>query len=405
MNRIMNPWPMLRADLQALRWTAAAVIALIALAVGVSLSMLLIERGLRQSSARAAEDFDLLIGAAGSQTQLVLSAVYLQLEALPLVDGGLLAKLEGDRRVRAVAPLAFGDLADGYPIVGTTPDFATRWGKLVISEGRMFTGAREAVLGADVALPLGAAITPIHAVAGVTHRPGVRSEGAEEHAHAGVAYIPVGRLPRLNSPWDRAVLVPVESVWEVHGLWPRTLHPAPGVPAIVVKPSSVADAYALRAEHRRGATMALFPAEVLVSLYGVIGDAQSLMLAVSILNAGMTFAAILLLLWTINGLRARRYAVLRALGAPRLYIFALVWLNAAALLITGSVLGIALSLAAARIAGAWAAGLTGLDISAGLSPSDVGLVILMVFAGSVLALAPAYLASREAPLNGLRAGS
>ena len=44
-------------------------------------------RALREGSARAADAFDLLIGAPGSETQLVLTSVYLQPASLDLIDG------------------------------------------------------------------------------------------------------------------------------------------------------------------------------------------------------------------------------------------------------------------------------------------------------------------------------
>jgi putative ABC transport system permease protein len=162
----MNPIPMVRADLLALRWVAWAVILLVALAVAIGVAIGAQERALRQSSAQAAADFDLLIGAPGSQTQLVLTSVYLQPDALPLMDGDILNTLATDPRVRAAAPIAFGDIFRGYSVVGTSVDFASRWGRLTPTEGRLFRSEGEAVLGADVKLPLGATITPSHQIAG-----------------------------------------------------------------------------------------------------------------------------------------------------------------------------------------------------------------------------------------------
>jgi hypothetical protein len=95
----MNPWPMVLADLRALRWTAPAIILLVALAIASGVAIGAQEQALRQGSARAADDFDLIIGAPGSQTQLLMSAVYLQPDALPLVDGRILKALAQDERV------------------------------------------------------------------------------------------------------------------------------------------------------------------------------------------------------------------------------------------------------------------------------------------------------------------
>src|SRR5262249_51201605 len=138
-----------------------------------------------------------------------------QPDAITLVDGGLLNTLAQDPRVRAAAPIAFGDSLHGHPIVGTTPAFAGRWGRLGPSEGRLFAREGEAVIGGGVPLRLDEEITPSH---GVASRPGMPSEDEASHRHEGVRYRVVGRLPRLGTPWDGAILVPIESVWETHGL-------------------------------------------------------------------------------------------------------------------------------------------------------------------------------------------
>jgi hypothetical protein len=56
------------------------------------------------------------------------------------------------------------------------------------------------------------------------------------------------------------------------------------VPTLVVKPRMVAGAYALRAQYRQGGTMAVFPAEMLVSLYRTLVDMRDVLVIASALN-------------------------------------------------------------------------------------------------------------------------
>lgn len=405
----MNPWPVVIADLRALRWVAWLTPLLIAVAVAIGVGLSAQEAALRQSTARAADDFDLLIGAPGSQTQLVLTAVYLQPDALPLIDGGLLNALARDPRVRAAAPIATADSVRGHPVVGTTAAFAGRWGRLAPSEGRLFAREGEAVVGADVGLALGATITPAH---GVAWRPGraTATEDEARHRHDGVRYTVVGRLPRLGTPWDNAILVPIESVWETHGFGnghaaeDATLGPpfdarkVPGIPAIVVKPRAVADAYALRALYRQGGTMAFFPAEILVNLYKTLGDLRDVLVIATVLNDVLIFSATAMLLLALAGLRRRRYAVLRALGASRAYILLSVWLGAALILAAGCVLGFGLGAGAAWLTGRLVEHQTGLALAVGLGWPEVLSVLGLIGAGSLLALVPA-LASFRVPVD------
>jgi putative ABC transport system permease protein len=405
----MNPWPVVIADLRALRWVAWLTPLLIALAVAIGVGLSAQEAALRQSTARAADDFDLLIGAPGSQTQLVLTAVYLQPDALPLIDGALLNALARDPRVRAAAPIAIADSVRGHPVVGTTPAFAGRWGRLAPVEGRLFAREGEATIGADVDLAIGATITPAH---GVAWRPGKAGETGDEaqHRHEGVRYTVVGRLPRQGTPWDTAILVPIESVWETHGFGnghaaedaalgpPFDSTKVPGVPAIVVKPRAVADAYALRAQYRQGGTMAFFPAEILVNLYKTLGDLRDVLVAATLLNDVLIFSATAMLLLALAGLRRRRYAVLRALGASRGYILLCVWLGAALLLAAGCLLGLGLGAGAAWLAGRLVEQRTGLALAVGLGWPEVLSVLGLIAAGSLLALVPA-LASFRVPVD------
>lgn len=432
----MNPWPMVLADLRALRWTAPAIMLLVALAVATGIAIGAQERALRQGSARAADDFDLIIGAPGSQTQLLMSTVYLQLEALPLVEGRVLKVLAQDERVGNFAPVAFGDVSRGYPVIGTTADFAGRWGRIKPSEGRLFSAEGEAVLGADVVYRLGDKIEPSHGVAGHTSKPGQTDEEERGHKHEGHGYTAVGRLPRLGSPWDRAILVPIESVWEIHGLgnghateqarsdspfWhagsnasdgrhpeetrigpPFDAKRVPGVPAIVVKPKSVAGAYALRAQYRQGGTMAFFPAEVLVSLYGALGDMRDILVVASASNAVLILASVVLLLIAVNGLRRRRYATLRALGAPRSYVLLVTWIGTIVLIAAGCVTGLLLGVVGTYAISGIVSARTGLSLSPVPGAGELAQAGLLCLLGSLLALLPAVISYRSPIITALR---
>ncbi len=97
------------ADLRRLWIGGAVVVLLVALATALGVAVTLQERSLRLGSARAADKFDLIVGRAGSETQLVLSSIFLQAAPLPLIDGSVLTKLSADPRVDWAAPVGFGD--------------------------------------------------------------------------------------------------------------------------------------------------------------------------------------------------------------------------------------------------------------------------------------------------------
>lgn len=410
----MNPIPMILADLRGLRWIGVVIVALVAIAVAVGIALGAQERAFRHASAAAADDFPLVVGAAGSPTSLVLSTVYLRLEALPLLRGEVLRRAQTDDRIAAVAPIAFGDVVRGHPVVGTTADFATRWGRLATTEGRMFVEEGEAVVGAAARIAVGETFSPSHGRAGSHARPGEADPEEKTHVHGAVHYTVVGRMAPTGGPWDRAVIVPVESVWETHGLGnghradgrigaPFDAEGLPGLPALVVKPKSFASAYQLRAEYRAEGLGALFPAEVLVDLYAVIGDVGRILMVASAIDDGLVFLAVTALLVTVGGLRRRRYALLRALGASRVFVLSTVWGSSALLTAIGCLLGLGLGRAAAGIVSHLLTTETGLAVPVRLEAPDFVWVGFVFLAGSLFALVPALLAGRGRIVDGLSA--
>ncbi|MCL6705653.1 FtsX-like permease family protein [Pseudomonas sp. R2.Fl] len=456
------------SDLRRLWAGSLAICLLVALSTALVVTVTLQERALRLGSARAADKFDLVIGAAGSETQLVLSSVFLQAAPLPLVPGKTLADLQADPRVAWAAPVAFGDSFAGHPIVGTTRVLIenTTTG---FSEGRMFVREGEAVVGSAVGLRIGGEVKPMH---------GTAEEGGETHTE--LAYTVTGKLRPTGTPWDRAILVPVQAVWHIHGLGGHDhedeheggdghageppaasedhheaefhvdeasastdlpdeaehteathadeyaeeaggehdhehghIDPnaavdetfdadAPGLPAILVKPKTVADAYKLRQDYRTGETLGVFPGEVLTKLYATLGDAKRVLSAVAV-GAQVLVACALLLVTVVHiGQRRRQIGALRAFGAPRLSVSMIVWTELMALVVVGVATGVAVGFVAARFISDLFARENGFVLPVEFARSDAWQIGAMLLLAAVLAALPALLAYRQSPAAALR---
>ena len=430
------------ADLRRLWAASLVVVLLVALATALGVAVTLQERALRLGSARAADKFDLIIGAPGSDTQLVLSSVFLQPAALPLMAGDVLTKLTTDPRVAWAAPIGFGDNFEGFPIVGTTRALisGTTTG---FTDGRMFALEGEAVVGSAVNLAPGAEVKPMHGAAG---------EGGETHADS--VYHVVGKLQPTGTAWDRAILVPIQAVWHIHGLGEDHDHEheagadhdheaeaehdehaadadheaegeehhhhghidadaaidedfdhgVPGLPAILVKPKTIADAYALRQAYRAdGQTRAVFPAEVLTSLYATLGDARTVLMYVAY-GAELLVGAALILIAVIHvAQRRRQIGALRAFGAPRLAVFGIVWLELLLLVIVGVGAGFGLGyIAADFLAGLFTAE-SGVNLPVEFTRTDGYMALTFLAVASLMAALPALMAYRQSPVEALRA--
>jgi putative ABC transport system permease protein len=411
----VNPFTVALADLRRSRAGAIAIVVLIGLAVALGVAISAQERALRDGSARAADAFDLIIGAPGSEIQLVLSTVYLQPGSVGLVRGSILQDLTKSGRVTYAAPIGFGDSYRTYPLVGTTAEFVQQ-GTGGVSEGRVFGNMFEVVIGADVQLSLGDTFHPGHGQVGAA---------AEEEEHEEVEFSVVGRLRRQGNPWDRAILSPIEATWWTHGLpIGRDLehlsaqpHPdlrtlpigppwdaarIPGVPAIVAKPRTVSDAYALRAQYRSGETMALFPAEILVKLYDLLGNVRDLLAVISVITQVLVIGAVLLAVLATLSQRKRLIGVLRALGASRGYIFAMVWINVSLMIAAGACLGLLLGWAGAVLLSMFFEQRSGLTLPVTIASQELQLIGILIAVGALLAAVPSALVYREPVSRALR---
>ncbi|CAH1647999.1 MULTISPECIES: ABC transporter permease [unclassified Chelatococcus] len=427
------------ADLRRLWAGSIVIIALVALATALGVTVTLQERALRLGSARAADKFDVIVGAPGSETQLLLSTVFLQPAALPLLRGSVLADLTKDPRVVWAAPVGFGDSFSGYPIIGTTSTLVQNTSS-GLSDGRLFTSETEAVIGSAVDLPTETIIKPMH---------GTADTGG--HAHTELAYTVVGKLAPTGTPWDRAIFVPISAVWHIHGMRKARDHaghdhdaqgqggddkdghddhahdndghdreeggtPAttaglnenfdnrtPGIPAVLIKPKSIADAYRLRQDYRGETSLAVFPGEVLTRLYATLGDAKIVLTAVAIGAQALVAASLVLVTILHLSQRRRQIGALRALGAPRLSVSLIVWLEPFLLILVGIAFGFVLGYSAALTIAKVVTQGSGVRLPVEFARGDFWSAFLLVIFAALLALIPAVLAYRQSPAAALRA--
>jgi putative ABC transport system permease protein len=175
------------------------------------------------------------------------------------------------------------------------------------------------------------------------------------------------------------------------------------VPAIVVKPRSVNDAYRLRTRYRGDGTVAVFPAEVLLPLYALLGNVRELIAGMAVAFQTLMILAVLLVMIAALSARRQSIGVLRALGAPPGFVFLTVWLQSVALIFAGVVSGAVLGWVLARGVGAWASARTELAIQAVPGGTEWLLLTALVIGGSLLAVVPSILALRMSTDRLLRA--
>ena len=149
--------------------------------------------------------YDIIIGPAGSSTQLAMNTMFFTDSPLGTISYEYVQQLQMDGRVNLVVPFTMGDSFNDAKIVGTTPDLLQ--GK-ELAKGNMFATKFEAVIGSAVAkkygLTIGSEMVTSHGL----------SEGG--YIHQGHPLVVVGILEQTNTAYDNAVFTALETVWSVH---------------------------------------------------------------------------------------------------------------------------------------------------------------------------------------------
>jgi putative ABC transport system permease protein len=361
--------------------------------------VILLTRVLGERLAREAAGIDLVVGAKGSPLQLVLAGVYhadVPPGNVPLAAVEALAR---NPLVQQVIPIALGDSFRGFRIVGTEASFVALYGA-TLAQGRLWAVPMEALLGSDVArasaLGVGAAFTGSHGLAG----------GGGDHGET--PYRAVGVLAPTGRVIDRLVLTGIDSVWKVHehrdsdtdhdGDAHGDKANSTGLAkerevtlALVRYKSPVAAASLPRAINAETVLQAASPAYESARLFAVFGVGTDVVRGFALLLIAASAFGLFVAL--AQALDDRRYdlAIMRALGARRATIVALLLIESLLLATAGLVLGLGIAHGLAATVGTWLPAAATLAVGARAWHSDEwGVVALALGAGIIATLLPAW---------------
>jgi len=161
------------------------VLTIIAVTVTVALfSVLLMSKdGVEQGAKKGYGPFELVIGADGSESQLVLNTFYRVGAPTGNIPHHLLEEIRERGEAAAAFGMTTGDSHNGYPIVGIDPAyFLTRYEDRSLAAGKLYGGLGEVTVGAAVAkalnLKIGDTFSGAH---GLVAHVELNDESAEGH--------------------------------------------------------------------------------------------------------------------------------------------------------------------------------------------------------------------------------
>lgn len=365
----------------------------VALGVALTVAILLIRHGMQNRFEQGTLGYEMVVGAKGSPLQLVLNTVY-HLDLSPgNIPWSLYDQLRNDKRVKLAIPFAVGDNYKGFRVVGTTDSLFKEFEfephrRFELAEGRVFEFSEknlkeafaeaahraeirrqidegklppdysepekdehgevfEAVLGSTVAdttgLKIGQTFVASHGL----------QQGGEEKVHAEEAWKVVGILKPTQTANDRAIFINLDSFYHIKGHEIRQKkveaekgkannEPEPGmISSIVLKLRGQFQAFSLHREINDGdVATAAFPAAEIRNLFQIVGNIDIVLLAQAILIVIVAGVAIAVSIYNSMSERRREIAILRALGARRRTIFAIIVFESVAICLIGAIVGL-----------------------------------------------------------------
>ncbi len=345
---------LVRRSLREHAFSSCITIASVALATGLVLAVFAIQKQSLRAFTAGPLGFDAVLGARGSQLQLVLNAVF-HLETSPgNIPWALYEAIARDPQVERAIPYAVGDNYRGFRIVGTLGELfsETRAGSgptlRIAAGGRLFDPAQqEAVIGSRVAretgLDPGDSFHPYHGLV------------FDEDARHAEEYVVAGILEPSNTPADRVIWIPLEGIYRMAGHVLRgageTYEAAPGaaipdehkeVSAVMLELAAPQAGFFLdQTINKQGkvATLAWPIGRVMAELFDKLGWAIRVLGLVAYLVVLVAAGSILASIVNTMQQRRRDFAVLRALGARRRTVSAAIVGEAASIGALGAALG------------------------------------------------------------------
>ena len=343
----MSLWKIAWRSIQQRAFSSALTAFSMALGVALVVAVLVIYGVIDQSFRRSAQGYDLIVGAKGSALELVLSTVYHLGRPAETIPYTVCDRLNKESKytpfIDIAVPVCLGDNYKGFRVIGTTTAMFDRlkWfdgDKLKNyewDEGGNFAADEpfQAVVGAVVArkagLNVGKSFPPQH---------GIAAERGKEHNEFQV----VGVLKPTGTATDRAIYVNIEGFYQLHA------EPKKEVTAILVSLSTDDPAVqkglpTIISRDPNLNVQAVNPTDQVTRLLeGIVGNLQRILLILAVLIVIVAGIGVMVSIYNSMSDRRHEIAIIRALGAKRRTVMAIVLLESILLALGGGAIGLAL---------------------------------------------------------------
>jgi len=391
------------------------------LSIGLSVALFLgvdkVKTGAKASFSDTISGTDLIVGARSGSVQLLLYSVFRIGNATNNVTWESYLDLRARPEVEWIVPISLGDSHRQFRVMGTNVAFFEhykyRQGRaLTFQDGMVMEDLFDAVIGHDVAKVLGYAVDdPIvvaHGLASFTE-------------HKDQPFRVSGILEKTGTPVDRTVIVAMEAIEAIHVDWKggakipgqttpveviRQMDLTPGaITAALVGVESRLQTFSLQRainQYPEEPLLAILPGVALQELWGIVGIAESALLAVSVMVVITALIGMMATVFSSLNTRRREMAIFRAMGASPVAIFGLLVLEAILTTAAGSLLGLGFLYVGLFIAQPMIDSAFGLFLPI-QAPAGREILVLfaVIVAGAAVSLIPALRAYRLSLADGM----
>ena len=316
-----------------------------AISVAILLGVFKIRDDTKTSFSNAISGVDLVVGAKGSPTELILYSVFHIGRASNTIPASLEKTLVDLRQVAWVVPVQLGDSYRNYPVVGTSIDFFKR----VKAQGRHLQLAQGYALSDphlfDVVLG--------HTVAkNMQHRIGEQiaishgSGSGPKQDHSNSPFRIIGILEANGTPIDNAVFISTNAFDALHdiadgGLQFARLNPDSQASAFFIGLKDRGSVFSVRRQidSLPNSLMAVMPGVALDELWSSMEIAENALLLIALGVLITTILGITATLLVSLESRRRELAIFRAVGAKPYQLLSLILTEALMVCVVGILLG------------------------------------------------------------------
>lgn len=306
----------------------------VAIATAFIVFVQLLNDKIEQTAKEGYGPYELVVGKAGSDMQLMLHTFYHIGEPVGNIDYAVYEYVEKSPWQQAAFAMTRGDSYEGYPLIGVDPNYLSNRYPEAKVKGAVYSQVGEVVVGAHVAkslqLQIGDTFFASHGEVHSSH---------EQHEDI---FEVVGILSPLGTPDDQAIFTTLNYAWLLHDGEGMDRERGP-ITSIVIQPKGLMELQQLADQlNEFDDVQAIYSGKIVSSILSFVDTSRTFVYLISMVAFIIALMAVMLVLLAVSLQRQKDIALLRLIGKSQNYIVSTIVLEGMWITLLGSIFGLIL---------------------------------------------------------------